>query len=222
MTNLMSIFRTYHLEALKDFNHRSYPLGIVKRTVPPDSVTFFEKLMSTKFKIFGNISKDSALNEIRDLLDDVIADELQSEPFYQDWLHDMAEVCKVFCDLENSDAIGFWLGSERGCRRYHIDFVPQRLLVTYAGKGTEWLPAEAADREAFARGKPNENIVKDWSALQFMNPWDVAVFRGGKNELLHRTPDDALNRPSVLMRLDHLSFWDDFIAHKLQNEPIYQ
>jgi len=83
--------------------------------------------------------------------------------------------------------------------------------VTYAGKGTEWLPDEAADRTAFANGAPNEEIIKDPTARQYMNAWDVAVFRGGANGLLHRTPDAALDDPSIMMRLDHPSFWDNFL-----------
>ena len=123
----------------------------------------------------------------------------------------MADVCKTFCELEKMEAVSFQLGTQRACRRYHIDNVPKRMLVTYAGKGTEWLPDEAADREAFLSGEPNEKIIKDPSALQFINQWDVAVFRGGPEGVLHRTPDAALNGPSILMKLDHPSFLENII-----------
>ena len=86
------------------------------------------------------------------------------------------------------------------------------MLITYAGKGTEWLPDKVADRRAFANGEPNEMIVRDRKELQFMKLWDVAVFQGGEKGLLHRTPDDALNGPSIFLRLDHPSFWDN--VHK--------
>ena len=86
--------------------------------------------------------------------------------------------------------------------RYHVDNVPYRLLVTYAGKGTKWLPEDASDRGAYARGEPNENIVKDHSAKQFIEQWGVAIFRGGASGLLHRTPDPALQANSILVRLD--------------------
>ena len=68
--------------------------------------------------------------------------------------------------LENIKDVAFWLGTERGCSRYHVDNVPKRLLVTYAGRGTEWIPDIAADRTAFESGEPNEHIVKDKSALR--------------------------------------------------------
>ena len=72
----------------------------------------------------------------------------------------MALISIEFCDLQKRDTINIWIGTNRGCRRYHIDNVPQRLLVTYAGKGTEWLPEEAADRNAYEKGEPNEKIIK--------------------------------------------------------------
>ena len=126
----------------------------------------------------------------------------------------MAQVCESFCEILNSDSVSFCLATERGCRRYHVDNVPLRLLVTYSGQGTEWLPNEAADRRAWANGNANENIVKDPSAREFMRPWDIALFRGGPKGLLHRTPDSALKGASILMRLDHASFWTNILEHK--------
>ena len=124
----------------------------------------------------------------------------------------MSKVCKLFCSIQSEKIISFWLGTKRGCKRYHIDMVPFRLLVTYAGQGTELLPDKAADRTAFINGKPNEKIVKDRSSLKFLSSWDIAIFRGGVNGILHRTPDSALDgNSSILMRLDHESFYDQLI-----------
>ena len=50
-----------------------------------------------------------------------------------------------------------------------------------------------------------------------MKAWDVAVFRGGKDGLLHRTPDDALNTPSILLRLDHCSYWKNLQNYQEKN-----
>ena len=133
-------------------------------------------------------------------------------------IYSMANAIMLFCDTQKSDSVSFWLGSERGCRRYHIDNVPLRMLITYAGKGTEWLPDKVSDRLAFAKGAPNEKIVRAPTALQFMKAWDIAIFRGGPKGLLHRTPDDAMNGPSILLRLDHSSFWDDVHKNQHQND----
>ena len=44
--------------------------------------------------------------------------------------------------------------------------------------------AITANRNAFYLGKPNDKIIKDKSARKFINKWDIAVFRGGKNGIL--------------------------------------
>ena len=85
--------------------------------------------------------------------------------------------------------------------------VPFRLLVTYAGKGTELLPDHAANRKAFEASKSNEEIVLDSSSLEYINKWDIAIFRGGKTGILHRTPESVINgESSILMRIDTPSF----------------
>ena len=146
------------------------------------------------------------------ILDKNIPLELQSAKFYELWIKDMAELCDIFCDILNNESVSFNLGTNRGCKRYHVDNVPMRLLVTYAGKGTEWLPSQFADRHAFEAGKPNEEILKDPSGCEFINIWDIAVFRGGRKGVLHRTPDAALNGPSIMLRLDEESFWNDVLG----------
>ena len=211
MVIVTNIFHATDLDELLKFPPRKDQLAILARQRPEQAEAFFQELMQTPFTVIGSVSKKNAVTDIRELLQDDITEALCDDPFYERWVSDMASVCQSFCDAQGEDAVGFWLGSQRGCKRYHIDNVPLRTLVTYAGKGTEWLPDEAADRAAFSSGAPNEGIVKDLSARQFMNDWDVAMFRGGPKGLLHRTPDAALNAPSLLMRLDHPSFWENIL-----------
>ena len=91
-------------------------------------------------------------------------------------------------------------------RRYHTDNVPRRLLVTYAGQGTEWIQNHDADRKAYEAGEPNEKIIKNKSKLNFIGLWNIAIFSGGSDGVLHRTPDTALNGSSILMKLDNPKF----------------
>jgi len=209
VSNSMSVFQAKTISDLKDFAKQPFQLGITPRQAPESANAFFQKLMVHPFSIANKVRKKSADDDIRVLLEDDIPAALQGDLFFETWVEDMANICRLFCDIQDKSATGFWLGTSRGCKRYHIDNVPIRLLVTYAGTGTEWLPDDAADRAAFADGLPNEKIVKDLSAWQFMNPWDVAIFRGGSEGLIHRTPDDALNDASILMRLDHPKFWEN-------------
>ena len=198
------IYHYKKINSLKDFKNREDQIGILERNTPPEADFFFKKLYQTPFSISGHVCKKNSKSDIHKLLKSEIPAKIQYDPFYENWLVDMSNICKIFCSMQAEKKISFWLGSQRGCKRYHIDVVPFRLLVTYSGQGTEILPNEAADRNAFIQGESNEKIVRDKSKLMHLSDWDISIFRGGKNGILHRTPNSALEgKSSVLMRLDH-------------------
>ena len=195
------------IEKLINFKNSENQLEILKRTSPSQSNLFFKEFSKSIFSITGFISINQPKKDINKLLKNTLPLSIQCNSFYDIWLEDMSNVCKLFCTFLNTNKLSFWLCNARGCKRYHVDMVPFRLLVTYKGQGTELLPNYAADRDAFIEGKPNNKIIKDQSARKFINKWDIAIFRGGKNGILHRTPDSALKcYSSILMRLDDSSF----------------
>ena len=86
-----------------------------------------------------------------------------------------------------------------------------RLQVTYYGKGTEWLYPKDCNYYAYKNGETNNKIIKKNAKKKFINSWDIAIFKGKKygineNGILHRTPDEALGKLSILMRLDSHSY----------------
>ena len=214
----MGYLRIDKMDAIKDFPNKSDQLAIMNRSMPENASLFFKQLLKISFNITGEIYKETATINIKDLLSDKLPKKIKNNVFYQPWIEDMANLCEMFCITEKSSYISFSISSHRGCRRYHIDNVPLRLLVTYAGQGTEWLPDEFANKRAYANGEPNEKIIKDISKKQFVGEWDIALFKGGPEGLLHRTPDSALNKNSILMRLDHARFWKDIQRNVNQNK----
>ena len=207
----MSVYQASNIQSLREFSKTENQLAVLERCPLKGADKFFNKLMQSDFSLIGQAFKDSSLEDIKFILEEDIPKELQSDPFYPLWVADIASLCKVFCDVLVTESVSLQLSTKRGCRRYHVDNVPMRMLVTYAGKGTEWISDEVVDRQAYESGKTNEEILKDLTETQYMNIWDVAIFRGGKKGLLHRTPDAALMGPSVLLRLDHENFWDDIL-----------
>ena len=214
----MGYLRIDKMDAIKDFPNKSDQLAIMNRSMPENARLFFKELLKISFNITGEIYKETATINIKDLLSDKLPKKIKNNVFYQLWIEDMANLCEMFCITEKSSYISFSISSHRGCRRYHIDNVPLRLLVTYAGQGTEWLPDEFANKRAYANGEPNEKIIKDISKKQFIGEWDIALFKGGPEGLLHRTPDSALNKNSILMLLDHARFWEDIQRNVNQNK----
>ena len=192
---------------LKEFKKNDVYLKIFKREAPVNSDLFFKKICNKFSSISCFINHSTAENDIHDIFAKVFNSEIKSDPFYTVWLNDMSNICKIYCKFLEEHKISFWIGTNRGCKRYHIDMVPFRVLVTYSGQGTELLPDEAANRQAFFQGKPNDKIVRDKSKIRFARKWDITFFKGGKDGILHRTPDAAQNKgSSLLMRLDNSSF----------------
>tara|TARA_X000000950_G_C13818186_1_gene620748 strand:+ start:791 stop:1429 length:639 start_codon:yes stop_codon:yes gene_type:complete len=199
--------RINYKKELLSFRDKNEHLKIIERRVPHESDLFFKKLLKFLSSISGFVNYSSANKDIKTLLKEKLPQNIKSDPFYEKWIQDMSCICKLFCEFQKEDRISFWIGSKRGCKRFHVDMVPYRLLLTYLGQGTEYLPNYAANRNAFFQNRPNNEIVKDQSALRFVNNWDIAIFRGGRNGILHRTPTSALNSgSSILMKLDNQSF----------------
>ena len=210
----MSFLKIDDIEKISEFSKQDYLLIEIERKNMNNSDSFFREIMYEPFRVIGKISKKNSSEDIKRILRDIIPLSSQTNFFYKTWVSDMSEICQIFCDTLNSKSVSFCLGTERGCSRYHIDNVPMRLLVTYMGQGTEWLPNEIANRVAFEEGLPNEKIVKDSSKIKSIKTFNVAIFRGGAAGLLHRTPDSALKNPSILLRLDHESFWDNILKQQ--------
>ena len=210
----MSLVKIVELNELNHFfNDNSY-LSIVKRDEPEKAKSFFKEILIIPFNIEIQLFRDSILKDIRVALNKIISKKLINSSVYNVWTEDMAKISKIYCDILNTNTICFSLETSRSCKRFHIDNVPVRLLVTYYGTGTEWVPSNACDYSAYYDGKNNNEIIKDASAIKFMNTWDIGIFKGNKftgiaKGILHRTPDNAINCPSLLMRLDDSSFLQD-------------
>ena len=204
----MTVFEAKDLRDLATFKHQEGQLAILERQPLGGGDEFFKKVSERPLSVIGIVGKKTCEEDILALLEDEISEDLKSSDFYMQWVIDMAGVCNIFCETLATRTVGFCLATQRACQRYHIDNVPLRLLVTYYGRGTEWVPDTAVDRLAYDSGMPNDKILTNNNARKFLNAWDIAIFRGGPDGLLHRTPDAALNTPSILLRLDHESFWD--------------
>ncbi len=94
------------------------------------------------------------------------------------------------------------------CTKFHTDRYALRLFTTYYGTGTEWLPEKACNRKAL--GKSNNNIIKDHSLIQKMNPFEVGILKGefenksGKvRGIVHRSPQiEEKGEKRIIMRVD--------------------
>lgn len=95
------------------------------------------------------------------------------------------------------------------CPRFHCDNLPVRLVTTYSGPGSEWLPERAVNRQGLGAPKPGKpDIVTDPSAIQQVNTGDIALLKGSgwvgneQHPLVHRSPELAVGQRRLLLTID--------------------
>lgn len=127
----------------------------------------------------------------------------------------IAELVDMFACLFEREQVGLRLAAvdRATCPRFHVDKVACRLVTTYRGAGTQWLPNEATDRSKLGaghQGKSDEEsgLIPSGNHIQCLNPADVALLKGEHwlgNEnrgVIHRSPAVVGQAPRLLLTLD--------------------
>ncbi|TVP53334.1 MAG: DUF1826 domain-containing protein [Halomonas sp.] len=126
-------------------------------------------------------------------------------------IDDIASVAEATAYLFNTETVGIRLRllNAAMCPRFHCDNLPVRLVSTYMGPGSEWLPEYAINREGLGAPHPNRpEIVRDEAAIQSMAAGDIALIKGSGwigNEhhgLVHRSPALAEGEKRLLLTID--------------------
>lgn len=102
------------------------------------------------------------------------------------WAGDVAALAHRFVAITGDPLVDVRLEriDDNACSKFHRDNVSVRLITTYFGPGTELVPAgweaDALAGQSAYRGP-----------LQRLEPGEIAVFRGGADGVLHRSPPVA-------------------------------
>ncbi len=118
-------------------------------------------------------------------------------------LADIGFLLKLFVGLSGSSRINLFFGAVHNdqCRKFHFDYVRLRLVHTYLGPGTEWVPEDAVCREAIDKpcasvAEANRLIVPHASLVQHTQPGEIIVLKGTRypgntRGAIHRSPPIA-------------------------------
>ena len=134
---------------------------------------------------------------------------------YSPLVDDMKRLVEMFCVLFDLSHVGFRLTAldEQMCPKFHVDRVPCRLITTYDGIATQWLPNDKVDRSklgAAAPGTANKQGGLYESELDIVElaAGDVALFKGEAWEgnegfgVVHRSPEVPENTQRLLLTID--------------------
>jgi hypothetical protein len=125
---------------------------------------------------------------------------------------ELSRLTEVFAEVAGTTTVRIKLEVERGdrCRYFHTDRIGLRLLCTYMGPGTEWVPDEFADRSAL-RGGDNAAIVPDPRRVKRLAPFWIGLFKGDLHPdcsgrgCIHRSPPFGRprNAARILLTIDN-------------------
>jgi hypothetical protein len=128
---------------------------------------------------------------------------------------DIAELTDMFCFLFDLKQAGVRLTliEKAMCPRFHVDKVPNRLVCTYHGIATQWLPCDKADYSKLgpaSKGVSDEQsgIYSSLTDICELTPGDVALLKGALwagNEntgLVHRSPEVPDGQKRLLLTID--------------------
>jgi hypothetical protein len=128
---------------------------------------------------------------------------------------DIAELVDMYCYLFDLGKVGLRLTAldKAMCPRFHVDKVQCRLVTTYQGVATEWLPHNVVDRSKLghgSEGKTDEQsgLFPKLGNVQQLTSGDVALLKGESWEgnegagLVHRSPSLSAGERRLLLTLD--------------------
>lgn len=126
--------------------------------------------------------------------------------------HDLTMLCDMYACLFDLQVVGLRLSvlNKAMCPRFHVDYVICRMICTYLGDGTEWLPEHAVNRLALghAGNSQPDGQQHNEAATQKLLPGSVALLKGEKwpgnhgRGLVHRSPAATQGKCRLVVTLD--------------------
>lgn len=161
------------------------------------------------FQAIMTVSSQSAFSSVRQILGTTDQFELSEN---------IAELVDMFCCLFGLTHAGLRLiAMDRAmCPKFHADRVPCRLITTYQGLATEWLPHQVVDRTKLGLGSNGQSdsesgLFQNPSDIQQLRCGDVALLKGESWEgnenagLVHRSPTLSAGEYRLLLTLDFVN-----------------
>lgn len=162
------------------------------------------------FQASMSVSPESALSSISERIKDADCDFALSK--------DIVYLVDMFCCLFDLKRAGLRMTvlDKAMCPKFHVDRVPCRLVTTYQGIATEWLPHNCVDRSKLGLGSKGlsdeeSGIFQNKNEICQLNSGDVALLKGELWEgnenagLVHRSPAIETQQGRLLVTLDFMA-----------------
>ena len=198
-------------EVLAEVYQAHINMAIWQRTLDAELVESVADLLASRpgFKSAMTLSPQDARRLVGEALGSQTLDPLRDS---------IAEVVDMFCCLFELERAGLRIEAltRAMCPRFHVDRVPCRLVTTYGGVATQWLPHACVDRALLGRGVDGltdleAGLYQHDDDVRQLNCGDVALLKGelwAGNEgagLVHRSPSVPDGTSRLVLTLDFSS-----------------
>lgn len=198
-------------ECLADICEEDVHLAAWERQLSPALVEECEAFLNRKgFNSHRLLLPTSKARNLAEALPD-IAD-------YPHLRADIELLADMFSCLFEISGIGLRLTTltDTMCPKFHVDRVPCRLITTYVGAGTEWLPHDSVDRSKLGAGSgglsdAESGLYPQAQPVQSLATGDVALLKGELwhgNEgagAVHRSPAVEPGQKRLILTFDFAS-----------------
>ncbi len=129
--------------------------------------------------------------------------------------NDITSLLNLFKDVTKADSFRLLLATVNTnmCRKFHTDLNDLRMLCTYSGPGTLWLPEDNVNRKALDTCGDNDCIVLDENKVQQAPTGAIVILKGaiypqdGTSAIVHRSPTiEETGQKRLLLRIDTNDF----------------
>lgn len=206
--------KTYLNAAIGDSFHT---LNEIKS--PEKNIAIFERDIShlqnevdSLISVAFNFQKSGSVS---DILNELFVQSIALGFSTRETIEDVSHLLRSFAALTKADSFRLTLEAVNSnmCRRFHTDLNDLRLLCTYSGPGTLWLPENNVNRKALASRVENEAVFYDAEAIQQASAGDVLILKGAlfpvanTSAIVHRSPTiEESGEQRLLLRIDTNEF----------------
>lgn len=196
---------------LTDIYQEDVNIAVWQNKLSPQILHDINQLMLSTERL--NIKFTASPDDVEQALQEC-ADVLQDKPTLYNHI---ALLTDMFCTLFDLKRVGVRLAilDSAMCPKFHVDKVPCRLITTFYGVATEWLPNNKVDRSKLGAGSlglPDEvsGIIESEQDIEKMTAGDVILLKGEgwyNNEnsgAVHRSPAISKNERRLLLTLDFI------------------
>lgn len=216
------VFEDSEKAILSKINEKDKNISVLKRSLDIHVINSAKNIIKNNSQL--NFSKVVNFNNVKQLLNNKVGSKADFQPLYQD----VSKVVLMFSDLFNVKNVWLRLDAIDGpmCPRFHVDNVKCRLVSTYFGPGTEWLPNNLVNRNKLGHG--NNGELDEDSGL-FIKKTDIQQLEvghlgllkgeGWKNNqgcgLVHRSPEKNDNYKRLYMTIDFVDLYLKIYKNRL-------